>query len=116
MSSKVKANLLSIIEAADKIKSFITDLWDADALYKDQKTLDAVLMNFIVIGESVNRLPKEFTSSNEHIPWVSIRNFRNIIAHNYFGIDVEEVWQIIHNDLIPLRKQIQVLIDSDKAT
>ncbi len=116
MSDKDCANLLAIVESCHKIKSFATNIWDAEALADDEKSLDAILMNFIVIGESVNRLSVELTSSIEHIPWDSIRNFRNIIAHNYFGIDVEEVWQIIHNDLVPLKDQTQELINLNKET
>jgi len=45
------------------------------------------MMNFIVIGEMVARLTEEFVEQNTHVDWFKIRGFRNIVAHNYFGID-----------------------------
>lgn len=65
-----------------------------------------MLMNFIIIGESANRLPEAFLLEQAHIPWRSIAGFRNIIAHNYFGIDADEVWEIIQKDLPVLIQQI----------
>ena len=56
MSEKDKGNLLAILDSSKKIQHFTDDIWDADAFYADEKTFDAVLMNFIIIGESVARL------------------------------------------------------------
>ncbi len=72
---------------------------DAESLYTDVKTFDAVLMNFTVIGESVAKLSDELKSEENHVPWIKIKDFRNIVAHNYFGVDAEEVWQTINNYL-----------------
>jgi len=65
-------------------------------------------MNFIVIGEMVEKLSEELiaTTSTE-IDWFKIKGFRNILAHNYFGVDAEEVWQIIHNSLLKLEIQLR---------
>ena len=63
------------------------------------REFDAVMMNFIVIGEMVLRLSKEFIENHNQIEWFKIMGFRNTIAHNYFGIDAEEVWQILKDDL-----------------
>ena len=61
------------------------------------------MMNFIVIGEMADKLSDEFIDSTEgQIEWFKIRGLRNIIAHNYFGIDAEEIWQIIQDSLLLL--------------
>lgn len=68
-------------------------------------------MNFVVIGEMSVKLSEEFKQTTESkINWFKIRGFRNIIAHNYFGIDAEEVWQIIQNSLPQLKMEIVSLI------
>jgi uncharacterized protein with HEPN domain len=69
------------------------------------------MMNFVIIGEMVVKLSDEFIASTQHIvDWHRIKGFRNIIAHNYFGIDAEEVWQIIQTKLEPLDQDIQTFI------
>jgi len=108
MSEKDEANLLAILDSCSKIQAFTADIWDADAFYADQKTFDAVLMNFVVVGEAVIRLSQELRDSNARIPWNEIKGFRNIVAHDYFGVDAEEVWQIVKSDL----PELSVLISS----
>ena len=60
-----------------------------------QKSFDAVMMKFIALGETVSKLSENYKNINNNIEWNKIHSFRNIIAHDYFGIDEYEVWQII---------------------
>jgi uncharacterized protein with HEPN domain len=79
--------------------------------FNDNISFDATMMNFIVIGEMVDKFSGSFldeTSSN--VDWYKVKGFRNIIAHNYFGIDAEEVWQIIHTSLPKLQSSIEILM------
>jgi uncharacterized protein with HEPN domain len=64
------------------------------------------MMNFIVIGEMVSRISDSTKEANPNIDWIRIKGFRNLVAHDYFGIDAEEVWQIINNDLPQLSEDI----------
>ena len=99
--------LISIIDSIDKIISYTKTFKSADEFYKSTISFDATMMNFIVIGEMAEKLSEEFReSSRSEIDWVKIKGFRNIIAHNYFGIDAEEVWQIIQDSLIDLRQKL----------
>lgn len=107
MSEKDKANLLAIIDSIEKIERFVKDIRDADSFYQDEKTFDAVLINFIVIGESVSRLSQTLKEKEDQVSWVKIKSLRNIVAHNYFGVDAEEVWQIIHGNLPELKLKIK---------
>lgn len=68
------------------------------------------MMNFIVLGESVGKLSEDFKSKNEQINWSKIYGLRNIIAHHYFGINVDLVWQIIQKDLPIFKEQINNLL------
>ena len=110
-SHKDFACLLNISESITKIKKYSKHFRDADELYNDTKSFDAVMMNFVVIGEMAEKLSEEFRLSTESkIDWFKIRGFRNIIAHNYFGIDAEEVWQIIINRLENIEIEINSII------
>lgn len=110
MSEKDKANLLAILEACEKIKLFTQDIFDADDFYNDKKSFDAVLMNFVVIGESVVKLSNKIKVDNAWVPWQKIKGFRNIVAHDYFGVDAEEVWQIIQHNIPELMVDIEKVL------
>lgn len=110
MFEKDKGNLLAILESIRKIQNYTHDFWNAADLFADEKSFDAVLMNFINIGESVNRLSEILIEEEDHIPWGKVVGFRNLVAHDYFGVDAEEVWQIIQNDLSKLLIDIEHLI------
>jgi len=110
MSEKDKSNLLAIIDSCTKIRKFTEHIYDADTLFADQRTFDAVLMNFIIIGEAVSRLTDEIKEDQNQISWIQIKGFRNIVAHNYFGVDAEELWQIIKSSLLDFEKEIKAII------
>lgn len=108
--SKIKFDLLSIVESINKIQEYSKEFTEPDIFYHDQKSFDASMMQFIVIGESITRLDENFKKQHTEIPWQKIKDFRNIIAHDYFGIDADEIWDIIQNKLIPLKTDIQALL------
>jgi uncharacterized protein with HEPN domain len=110
MSDKDKININSAIEAIHKILEYTKDYSNADEFYANQRDFDAAMMNFIIIGEMVTRLSDSFLEKNNHIDWFKIRGFRNIVAHNYFGIDAEEVWQIIQNLLPKLLNDLKTIL------
>jgi len=60
----------------------------------DQKTKDAVVRNFEIIREAASKLPKEFRKDNPQIDWPGVIGFRNVLVHDYFGIDYHIVWTI----------------------
>lgn len=111
MFEKDRLNLLSIIEAIDKINKYTLNLTTVDEFYNDEIAFDASMMNFIVIGEMASKLSEDCKKENNHIDWTKIKAFRNIVAHNYFGIDAEEVWQIIKTKLPELREQIKKIVN-----
>jgi uncharacterized protein with HEPN domain len=110
MFEKDKLNILSALEAVNKISLYSKDYYNADDFYKNQRDFDAVMMNFIIIGEMVVRLSDDFTEKYNHIDWNKIRGFRNIVAHDYFGIDAEEVWDIIRSHLPKLKEDLNQIL------
>jgi uncharacterized protein with HEPN domain len=111
MLTKDQHCLESIIEAIDRIIEYTTGIKSADSFNDDYRNFDATMMNFVVIGEMVDKLSEEFKRERDNIEWIKIKGFRNIVAHDYFGIDAEEVWQIIKNKIPILKIEIQKLLD-----
>lgn len=107
MADKDKYNIIAIVEAIEKIFQYSRQYSTADELYNCNRDFDASMMNFIVIGEMVARLSDEFTMENSHIDWHKIKEFRNMLAHDYFGIDAEEVWDIIKKHLPKLKSDVE---------
>jgi len=111
--SKREPNLLleDIIESIQKIKIYTNGL-SLDDFLNDDKTIDAVIRNFEIIGEAANRIPDEIRDKFQLINWHRIRGFRNRIVHDYMGIDYEIVWEIIEKDLEELKNRMQEIRDS----
>lgn len=110
LSKKDKVNLLSILDCISKIENYTQDISNEDELFNDTESFDAVLMNFIVIGEMAVRLSDEFTNHYYSIDWFKIKGFRNIVAHDYFGVDAKEVWNIIQLHLPELKTETDKII------
>lgn len=110
MSEKDRSNLLNILDCARKIQEFTVSLADADAFFEDERTFDATLMNFVVIGESIQKLSDDLKNVNTKVPWKRIKDFRNVIAHDYFGVDAEEVWEIIKKHLPAFEKDVRKIL------
>ncbi len=105
--SNIVLDLETLIEAINKIRIYSCEFDNAEDFYHDSKSFDATMMQFIVIGETISRMDEDFKKAQTQIPWQKIKDFRNIIAHDYFGIDPEEIWDIANEKLLPLKKEIQ---------
>ncbi len=110
MFEKDRLSVLSMLEAIEKIFDYSKDYDNPDDFYESQRDFDAAMMNFIILGEMVTRLSEQFIEKYNQIEWYKIRGFRNIVAHNYFGIDAEEVWEIIQFHLPKLKNEINECI------
>ena len=111
MSDKDRLNILSILVAIEKIELYTFTIKNETEFLNDKKSFDACLMNFIIIGEMVARLSSEFTEKYKDIEWNKIKALRNIAAHNYFGVDAEEVWQIIKVKIPGLKSDIKAILN-----
>ncbi len=111
LSDKDRVNLEAILLASTKIETFIKGIENHEQFYNDEKTFDSVLMNFVIIGESVAKLSTEWKVSQPSIPWNKIKAFRNFVAHNYFGLDSEEIWQLTQFNLPQLREDVKRILE-----
>lgn len=103
--------LLSMLETIAKILRYSQNYQSAEELFQNDRDFDATMMNFIVLGENVGKLSDQIKEENGQIGWQKIYGLRNIIAHHYFGINVDIVWQIIRDELPGLNEKLKKLVD-----
>jgi len=101
--------LEDIIDAISKIERYIKNL-SYDDFLNDDKTNDAVIRNFEIIGEAANNLSDEICLKYPKINWRQVIGFRNRLVHEYFGIDYQIIWKIINENLASLNEQILNII------
>lgn len=110
MSKRTPKLLLEdIIESAEKILLYTNGI-SFDDFSKDNKTVDAVIRNFEIIGEASNLLPDEIKDKYPAINWYRIRGFRNRIVHDYFGVDLQIIWKIILEQIPGLITEMSKII------
>lgn len=81
-----------------------------DDFKSDYEKQDAVIRRLEVIGEAVRNLPEEFVEKYPNIPWRDIMDFRNVLIHQYFDVNIERVWETVQRDLPELKKKIQSIV------
>jgi uncharacterized protein with HEPN domain len=106
----IRLFVADIIESIDAIEEFIKDC-NYEDFVSDRKTYSATLREFIVIGEAILNIPDEMKKNFPEIEWRLIKDFRNVIVHEYFGIDNGIVWDAVMLELPILKKHIKVLGD-----
>lgn len=100
--------ILDMIDAVSRIQSYTNGL-NFDEFLEDQKTIDAVVRNFEILGEAATRVDPDFQEANHQVPWKHLKGYRNRLIHEYFGVDYEIVWDIIENELADLIALLQDL-------
>lgn len=108
--------LAHIVEAIDRIDRYVDDMTELSFL-SDEKTQDAVVRNFEILGEAANNIEKlhpAYAKDHADVPWALMYTMRNRVAHGYFKVDYELVWKTIHADLPELRAQVAALLDASE--
>jgi len=100
--------LTHIKEAIDKINLYTNDGYDQ--FVNDPKTQDAVIRNFEIIGEATKQISDTVKQLKSDIPWRDIAGLRDVLVHDYMGVDVKEVWNIVTNHLPILKNAIDELL------
>jgi uncharacterized protein with HEPN domain len=103
-----KLLLEDMLAAVQKIERYIAGM-DQQSFRQDEKTLDAVVRNLEVLGEAARQLPWDFLAMHPDVPWHLISGMRNRIIHEYFGLDLDLVWQVLQHDLPQLRIWLEKL-------
>jgi len=84
---------------------------DLASFLADEKTVDAVLFCYGVIGESARHVPDDIVAANPHVPWSEMRAMRNVIVHEYFGVTHETLWKTAREDLPALIERLRQLLE-----
>lgn len=101
--------LKHILESIESIEEYIKDISEEDFLNSQEKQ-DAVVRRLEIIGEAVRNLQNDFKEQYPNIAWNKAMGTRNILIHNYFGIDLKIVWDTATKGLIEFKKQIKDIL------
>jgi len=102
-----------ILQSIDKIERFIRGM-TLNQFKKNELVIDAVVRNLEIIGEASKSIPVAIKRSNSDIPWEHMSGMRNILIHEYFGVDIKIVWHTSKKSLPSLRKQLIDLSQKNK--
>jgi len=99
-----------IIAAIDRILRY-TDGSSLAAFRQDERTMDAVVRNFEIIGEASRHVPPDVRERYPEVPWSLMERMRHVLAHDYDIVDPEIVWLTIEQDIKPVRASVQAVLD-----
>ncbi len=83
---------------------------DYETFSQDKRTLKAVLYNLAVVGEAARKVPDEVAARYPAIPWREMGDMRNVVIHEYFGIDTRILWEILKNELPPIENRLKDIL------
>ncbi len=84
---------------------------DFEHFINDRKTFSATIRELEIIGEAAGRIPPDMQQQYGDIPWRTMKDFRNVLAHRYFSINADIVWDVVIRKLPEIKSQIQVILE-----
>jgi uncharacterized protein with HEPN domain len=102
--------LQDILDAVKDIESFVGSMSYED-FKKDRKTLNAVVRSIEIIGEASKKLPSILREKYKELPWKEITGMRDKLIHAYFGVDTETLWKTVKDDIPPMKRSVQKMLD-----
>lgn len=102
--------LIHISECIEKIIEFTSE--GREAFMASALTQDAVIRNFEVMGEAAKHLSEAFKAAHPGSPWKQIAGFRDVLIHDYIGVDLDRIWSVIEKDLGALHQEVRRLMES----
>ena len=109
MPRDFRVYLEDILEAASRVQQF-TAGFSKDKFSKDIKTFDAVIRNLEIIGEAAKKTPENLRSKYPVVDWQKIAGLRDVLIHEYFGVDAEIIWDVVENKIPVLKSQIEKIL------
>jgi len=106
--------LEDMVQSMERIEEYLGDL-DFKKFKMTYIVVDAVIRNFEIIGEASTKIPTNIQEKYPEIPWRKMYGLRNLITHEYFGIDYEMIWEIATKNLPQNRKDLQKIVEKEKA-
>ena len=93
-----ESRLRDIIDAIQKVERYTRGM-SPETFAADERTIDAVVRNLIVLGEASRRVPTAVEAQHPEVPREKMRGIRNVVVHEYFGVDAEILWRTARDDL-----------------
>lgn len=100
--------LIHIRECCSKILAYAAD--GKDAFLSDVKGQDAALRNLQVLAESAKRVTDDLKQAHPEIPWRRVMSIRNVLVHDYLGVDLGRIWEIIDREIAELESKVQAIL------
>ena len=107
--------LEDMLTSMKRIEEYIGDM-EFRKFKMNYMIVDAIIRNFEIIGEASKNVPTEIKNKYPEIPWKKMYGLRNLIAHEYFGIDYEMIWEISKNNLPQNSIDLREIIEKEKRT
>ena len=98
-----------ILECIELLEQYTQDV-NKTQFESDLKLQDAILRRFEIIGEATKNIPHALKKKHPKIPWKKMAGMRDVLIHQYYGVSLNDIWQVIQKDLPKLKKQIKKMI------
>ena len=102
-----------ILESIELVESYVANM-NFDDFKNDRKTIDAVVRNLEIIGEAARNISDEIKNKYQNVDWKGMIGLRNRIAHRYFGINLTIIWEILKQELPPLKEKMKQIKELER--
>ena len=107
-----KLRIQDILESIEGIQNYVSGM-SLDDFLRDQRTIDAVVRRFTIIGEAASHVPDVICKKSPEVPWIDMRAMRNFVVHEYFGVSDIIVWNTVQDDLPSVVEPLERLFSSE---
>jgi uncharacterized protein with HEPN domain len=109
--SRDRVYLQHVLDAIDKIESYVSV--GRDRFMAESHWQDAVIRQLEIIGEATKRLSQDLRARHDQIPWRRIAGLRDVLIHDYMGVDLSAVWEITQRNLPTLKEQVRAILKEE---
>ncbi len=109
-----KMRVSDILDCIARISQY-TQGYTLEDFREDQKTIDAVVRNLEIIGEAANHIPSEIQARYADLPCMEMRTIRNIVLHEYHGVNLEIIWHTVRENLPPIILRLKEILEGEPS-